>query len=268
MTDKVDTSKLRRLAKAATRGPWAAAAEIDGARAGQMTVVRTEAKLGYGAPGRIVTVGQTRPHQSGAAAEANVELIAEMDPETVLKICDELDKLREWQRKVCDEYGYDADEDGNPEEVLEYLPVWRGMDAGRDYRLEIAEAQVSQVKAVVERGPFLTRWIDGSKLVDVTDVQAALELRGDPPPLPGDGPEYHADKAFWDSRNTGRAVEKEHADQLIAALVADGHLETDTQDFFVDPDDGTKYPWNSSTRSKHVKTFTRVATPWKEASDV
>lgn len=38
----------------------------------------------------------------------------------------ELRILRSWQRAVCDLFGYDADEPGAPQEVLAYLPAWKG----------------------------------------------------------------------------------------------------------------------------------------------
>ncbi|MFF4026956.1 hypothetical protein ACFYY5_29310 [Nocardia elegans] len=59
--------------RAATYGPWEIVEEIDGVRAGRLTVV----KAGDGAERRrVVTVDQTRPHHE--PAEANIELIVWM----------------------------------------------------------------------------------------------------------------------------------------------------------------------------------------------
>lgn len=48
----------------------------------------------------------------------------------------ELRILRSWQRAVCDIYGYDVDEPGAAQEVLTYLPAWKGEAAAHAEMVE------------------------------------------------------------------------------------------------------------------------------------
>lgn len=70
MTDDYLTT-LAKLGEDATEGPWSIEREIDGVHADKPTVVATR-RDGYR---RIVTVGQTRPHEIKQAAE-NIRFIA------------------------------------------------------------------------------------------------------------------------------------------------------------------------------------------------
>lgn len=43
-------------------------------------------------------------------------------------------ELQDWRAEVCDQFGYDADEPGAADEVLTFLPYWRGQSDGyREY---------------------------------------------------------------------------------------------------------------------------------------
>lgn len=67
----MDDARLQEIYEAlegVTPGPWVAEMEIDGTRAGRMTVVKAAGK-------RVFTVDQTRMHWDGAA-EANVAFAA------------------------------------------------------------------------------------------------------------------------------------------------------------------------------------------------
>jgi hypothetical protein len=65
----------------ATPGPWRTRQEIDGYRAGRMTVVVAPTTADGSHMRRVVTVDQTRPHHDGPAAEANVSWIALAGPD-------------------------------------------------------------------------------------------------------------------------------------------------------------------------------------------
>ena len=41
------------------------------------------------------------------------------------------------------------------------------------------EATVAKVRELAENGPFLTRWIDGSKLIDADDLRIVLDAPKD-----------------------------------------------------------------------------------------
>jgi hypothetical protein len=62
----------------------------------------------------------------------------------------EVEELRAWQREVCDQFGYDSTEPGNAEEVLTYLPYWRGEAAGYSEALAAAEARLRKVEALAD----------------------------------------------------------------------------------------------------------------------
>jgi hypothetical protein len=65
--------------------------------------------------------------------------------------------------------------------------------------LDLYEAAVTRVQILIEEGPHLVRWIDGSKLVDLRELEVALsgqpvirasgggpvQVAGDCPPIGG-----------------------------------------------------------------------------------
>lgn len=83
-TLRAASQRVRELAAKATPGPWRAAEEIDGLRAGRLTTVKAPNPHLCRQPAwtRVVTVGQTRPHfdDGKGLAEANVAWIAAMGP--------------------------------------------------------------------------------------------------------------------------------------------------------------------------------------------
>lgn len=85
MTAELDLSQIKAALDGVTPGPWDAAMEIDGWRAGRRTVVKAYGK-------RVTTVGQTRMHWS-EAAEANTVFIA-LARTAVPELIAEVERLR------------------------------------------------------------------------------------------------------------------------------------------------------------------------------
>jgi acetolactate synthase regulatory subunit len=91
----LDREAIRAYLDATTPGPWEAGREMDGWRAGRLTVVRAGGK-------RVFTVDQTRPHHDDRA-EANIEFAvrAHRDMPLLLDDMDRVSRELETMREVA-----------------------------------------------------------------------------------------------------------------------------------------------------------------------